>query len=96
MADSTLIRLSPRLTINAGLRWDYFGHWATGKNGKIPFTMFTPGSGATFSEQIANGAMQAVGFAVEGLEILRLLAFVLDQTAGEHVEIQTQRGQRRA
>ena len=54
-------KVSPRLTINLGLRWDYFGHWATGANSKIPYPLFTPGSGSTFADQVANGSMQVRG-----------------------------------
>jgi hypothetical protein len=54
-------KVSKRLTINAGMRWDYFGHWATGHQGIIAFPLFTPGSGASFPEQVANGTMQVRG-----------------------------------
>lgn len=54
-------KVTKRLTINAGLRWDYFGHWATGHQGIIPFPIFTPGPGATFAQQVASGAMQVRG-----------------------------------
>jgi hypothetical protein len=54
-------KVSKRLTVNAGLRWEYFGHWATGRQGVIPFPLFTPGSGATFAQQVANGGMQVRG-----------------------------------
>jgi len=54
-------KITKRLTINAGLRWDYFGHWATGAQGVIPFPIFTPGTGITFQQQVANGAMQVRG-----------------------------------
>ena len=54
-------KVSRTLTLNAGLRWDYFGHWATGAQGVIPFPIFTPGSGATLQQQVANGFMQVRG-----------------------------------
>lgn len=54
-------KVSKRITINAGLRWDYFGHWATGHQGIIPFPLFTPGSGSTFMDQVASGTMQVRG-----------------------------------
>jgi hypothetical protein len=54
-------KVNKRLTLNTGLRWDYFGHWATGHQGVIPFPIFTPGSGATFPQQVANGTMQVRG-----------------------------------
>jgi len=50
-------KLSRRLTLNLGLRWDYFGHWATTQNGQIPFPYFRTGSGATLREQIVSGSM---------------------------------------
>ncbi len=50
-----------RLTVNLGLRWDYFGHWATGHQGDTPFPIFTPGSGATFADQVVSGTMQVRG-----------------------------------
>jgi hypothetical protein len=54
-------KLTKRLTLNTGLRWDYFGHWATGHQGVIPFPIFTPGAGATFAQQVASGTMQVRG-----------------------------------
>ena len=54
-------KVTPRLTLNLGLRFDYFGHWGTYKNQKTPFPFFTPGSGATFAEQVASGAMSVRG-----------------------------------
>ncbi len=50
-----------RLTVNLGLRWDYFGHWATGHQGDVPFPIFTPGSGSTFAEQVTSGTMKVRG-----------------------------------
>ena len=37
-------KVNKRLTLNTGLRWDRFGHWATGHQGVIPFPIFTPGA----------------------------------------------------
>ncbi len=54
-------KVSKKLTINAGMRWDYFGHWATGHQGDIPFPLFTLGPGATFAQQVASGTMQVRG-----------------------------------
>ena len=54
-------KISKRLTVNIGLRWDYFGHWATGHQGVIAFPLFTPGSGATFQQQVTNGTMKVRG-----------------------------------
>lgn len=48
-------KVNSRLTVNLGLRLDYFGHFASAKNGNVPFSLFTAGSGSTFEEQIANG-----------------------------------------
>lgn len=48
-------KINSRLTVNFGLRLDYFGHFASAKNGNVPFSLFTAGSGSTFEEQIANG-----------------------------------------
>ena len=54
-------KVNKRLTVNTGLRWDYFGHWSTGHQGVIPFPIFTPGAGATFAQQVASGTMQVRG-----------------------------------
>src|SRR6202011_5560962 len=54
-------KVSKRFSINAGLRWDYFGHWATGHQGIIPFPLFTPGQGSTLKDQVASGTMQVRG-----------------------------------
>ncbi|MSV29766.1 MAG: TonB-dependent receptor [Bryobacterales bacterium] len=54
-------KLTQRVTLNAGLRWDYFGHWATGHQGIVPFPIFTPGSGSSFQEQVAVGATKVRG-----------------------------------
>ncbi len=54
-------KLTPRLTLNAGMRWDYFGHWGTGSQAEIPYPLFSPGSGTTAMEQVASGVMQVRG-----------------------------------
>src|SRR5260370_10531904 len=54
-------KVNKRLTLNTGLRYDYFGHWATGHQALIPFPIFTPGAGATFAQQVASGTMQVRG-----------------------------------
>ena len=54
-------KVNKRLTLNLGFRWDYFGHWATGHQGTIPFPIFTLGPGATFAQQVASGTMQVRG-----------------------------------
>ncbi len=53
-------KVTRKLTLNLGLRWDYFGHWATTQNGQIPFPYFRLGPGATFREQVASGSMQSL------------------------------------
>ncbi|MBS1803466.1 MAG: TonB-dependent receptor [Acidobacteria bacterium] len=54
-------KVTPRFTLNAGLRWDYFGHWGTYYNSRTPFPFFQPGSGGTFADQVAGGAMTLHG-----------------------------------
>jgi hypothetical protein len=54
-------KISRRVTLNLGLRWDYFGHIASLTNGKQPFQLFHPGAGSTFAEQVASGHMEANG-----------------------------------
>ena len=54
-------KVNRRLTVNLGLRLDYFGHIASMANGNQAIQLFQPGSGATFAEQVANGRMGANG-----------------------------------
>ncbi len=54
-------KVTHRLTLNAGLRWDYFGHWGTYYNSRTPFPFFMPASGSDFATQVANGAMSLRG-----------------------------------
>lgn len=54
-------KVNKKLTLNAGLRWDYFGHLGTVTYGPNPLALFTPGSGSTPEEQIANGTMKVRG-----------------------------------
>jgi hypothetical protein len=54
-------KATKKLTINAGLRFDYFGHLGTVTYGPNPLALFTPGSGSTHEEQVANGAMLVRG-----------------------------------
>lgn len=54
-------KVNRRLTVNLGLRWDYFGHWATGHQGVVPFPIFTRGAGSSFAEQVASGSMKVRG-----------------------------------
>jgi hypothetical protein len=51
-------KVSSRLTLNLGVRLDYFGRLATVENGHNPISFFTPGNGASFEDQIADGSMQ--------------------------------------
>ena len=51
-------KVNSRLTLNAGLRFDYYGHLATLQNGHENIAFFTPGTGSDFDTQIANGSMQ--------------------------------------
>jgi hypothetical protein len=54
-------KLSKRLTLNLGVRFDYFGHLGTGQYGPSPVFFFGAGSGATKKNQIANGFMSIRG-----------------------------------
>jgi hypothetical protein len=54
-------KITPRFTLNAGLRFDYYGHWGTYHNNKVPFPFFTPGSGSTFADQVTSGEMSVRG-----------------------------------
>ena len=54
-------KVSRRLTLNLGLRFDDFGHLATVTYGSNPLALFTPGSGAGSEEQVSNGAMKVRG-----------------------------------
>lgn len=54
-------KVTHRLTLNAGLRYDYFGHWGTYYNSRTPFPLFTPGSGSDFAAQVASGVMSVRG-----------------------------------
>ena len=50
-------KLNRRLTLNVGLRLDYFGHLTTVQNDHQNISFFTPGTGSTFAEQVADGSM---------------------------------------
>ncbi len=54
-------KVTSRLTLNLGLRYDYFGHWGTYYNSHTPFPLFTPGPGGEFATQVASGAMSVRG-----------------------------------
>ncbi|WP_158749606.1 carboxypeptidase-like regulatory domain-containing protein [Acidobacterium sp. S8] len=54
-------KVTNKLTLNVGLRWDYFGHLGTVTYGPNPLALFTPGSGSTIEEQVGNGSMPVRG-----------------------------------
>ena len=54
-------KVNKKLTLNLGLRWDYFGHLATVSYGPNPLALFTPGDGNSQVAQVANGSMQVRG-----------------------------------
>lgn len=54
-------KVTPRFTLNLGLRFNYFGHWGNYHNSTTPFPWFTPGSGSTFAQQVAAGSMSVRG-----------------------------------
>jgi hypothetical protein len=54
-------KVTKTFTLNLGLRFDYFGHMGTFGYGPNPIALFTPGSGSTQEEQIANGSMVVRG-----------------------------------
>lgn len=54
-------KITPRLTLNLGVRLDDYGHLSTVQNGRQAIAFFTPGAGADFATQVANGSMQTRG-----------------------------------
>lgn len=54
-------KVTPRLTLNLGLRYDNFGHWGNYHNSTTPFPLFTPGTGSDFAAQVADGVMGVRG-----------------------------------
>jgi hypothetical protein len=54
-------KVTSRLTLNAGLRYDYFGHWGTYYDSHTPFPLFTPGTGSDFAAQVTSGVMSLRG-----------------------------------
>ena len=54
-------KVTSRLTLNVGLRYDYFGHWGTYYNSHTPFPLFTPGAGSDFAVQVTSGVMSLRG-----------------------------------
>ncbi len=54
-------KVNKRLTLNLGLRYDYFGHWGNYHNSTTPFPFFTPGAGSDFASQVSSGVMSVRG-----------------------------------
>jgi Carboxypeptidase regulatory-like domain/TonB dependent receptor len=52
-------KLTPRFTLNLGIRYDDYGHWGTFYNSHSPQPLFTLGSGSNFAEQVTNGVSAA-------------------------------------
>ena len=48
-------------TLNLGLRYEYYGHIGQVDRSGTPLSLFTPGPGATFDQQIASGSMRVTG-----------------------------------
>ena len=40
-------KVNRRLTLNLGVRFDYYGHLSTVENSQQPLAFFTPGAGST-------------------------------------------------
>ena len=55
------IKVTRNLTVNAGVRYDYFGHMNAVKNDTVGIPQFQYGPGNTVAEQIANGSMKTLG-----------------------------------
>ena len=49
------------LTLNLGLRYENFGHLGQTDRSGTPLSLFSPGSGSTFNQQVASGAMRVTG-----------------------------------
>ena len=54
-------KVTNRITLNLGLRYDYFGHWGNFHNSTTPQPLFTPGSGSDFADQVTSGMMENHG-----------------------------------
>ena len=54
-------KVNRRLTLNLGVRLDYYGHLSTVENSQQPLAFYTPGAGANFADQIMNGGMKVRG-----------------------------------
>jgi hypothetical protein len=55
------IKLTRNLTVNLGLRNDYFGHLSAVKNDRVGIPQFQYGPGSTLAEKVANGSMRTLG-----------------------------------
>jgi hypothetical protein len=54
-------KIKSHLTLTLGLRFDDYAHLSSVKNSGSPIAFFTPGAGATFQDQVADGSMQVRG-----------------------------------
>ncbi|WP_263371755.1 carboxypeptidase-like regulatory domain-containing protein [Granulicella cerasi] len=54
-------KVNSRLTMNFGVRLDYFGHQSTVQNGHSAIAFFTPQGTGSMNTQIANGSMVVRG-----------------------------------
>lgn len=54
-------KINRRLTLNFGVRLDYFGHLSTVQNGHSAIAFFTPQGSGGFASQVANGSMMTRG-----------------------------------
>jgi hypothetical protein len=54
-------KVNRRLTLNLGVRFDYYGHLSTVENSQQPLAFFTPGTGSSWGEQVLNGGMKVRG-----------------------------------
>lgn len=54
-------KVNRRLTLNFGVRFDYFGHLSTVQNGHSAIAFFTPQGSGDFATQVANGSMLTRG-----------------------------------
>jgi hypothetical protein len=50
-------KVTNRITLNLGLRYDYFGHWGNFHNSSTPQPLFAPGAGSDFAAQVTSGMM---------------------------------------
>ncbi len=55
------IKVTRNLTVNVGLRYDYFGHMSAVKNDRVGIPQFQLGPGNTLVEQVASGSMKTLG-----------------------------------